>query len=111
MMDQTKWWADCETYALFDILWKKWSVFIIFVLRHWHNTFNWILKILTKMNSKVLSERLKQLEKIWIITTKKDINNGRNIYHLTTKWLKISEHIVKMGTDHANELIKMNNFK
>lgn len=105
MLDQKQWGNDCETYVLFDILWKKWTIFIIFVLRHGHNSFNGILKVLTKMNSKLLSQRLKQLEEIWIIEITWDEKNGRNIYNLTKLWLSVSESIIQMSTKHANELV------
>ena len=57
------------------------------------------------MNSKVLAERLRTLEKIWVIYIEVDEKNWRNIYHLTKQWISISESVIHMSTKHANDLV------
>lgn len=105
MDDITKWNNNCETYTLFDILGKKWTIFIIFLIGRWYTKFNGILKVLTKLNPKVLAERLKQLEENNILRIELDENNGRNLYYLTEKGIKISENIAKLSSEHANLLV------
>ena len=106
MEDITKWNNQCETYVLFDILGKKWTIFIIFLIQKEYHSFNAMLKVLTKLNSKVLAERLKQLEEINLIEIKKDEKNGRSTYFLTPKWESVAKHIAELSSEHANSVVE-----
>ena len=100
-----QWNSNCETYVLFDILGKKWTIFIIYLIKHDVNNFNWILKILTRVNPKTLAERLKQLEEIDLIWIKVNEKNARNNYYLTEKGLIVSDKIWSMASSHSDMLI------
>jgi DNA-binding HxlR family transcriptional regulator len=106
MQDLTKWTSECKVYNLFDVLGKKWTIFIIYLIENWYNSFNSILRILTKLNPKVLSERLTQLSDSWIVKFDIDKKNWRTTYILTEKWKLISLQIWKISDIAYNENLK-----
>lgn len=52
-----------STYVTFDLLGKKWTIFILYLLCHRVLTFGAIQRFLPKMNAKLLSDRLDSLIK------------------------------------------------
>ncbi|MCT4616722.1 MAG: helix-turn-helix transcriptional regulator [Candidatus Gracilibacteria bacterium] len=106
MQDLTKWTSECKVYNLFDVLGKKWTIFIIYLIENGYNSFNSILRILTKLNPKVLSERLTQLSDSGIVKFDIDKKNGRTTYILTEKGKLISLQIGKISDIAYNENIK-----
>lgn len=96
MKDLTQWGNSCKVYNLFDVLGKKWTIFIIYAIQNWYNTFNSITRVL-KMSSKVLSERLSQLENENVIKFDIDKKNWRTTYVLTQKWQSISDYVLKLS--------------
>ena len=88
-------WDDkCPLYQMFSILWKKWTIYIIFLIWDNINTFSFIMKKLSKINSKVLSDRLDDL-----------IENKLIIREVTTsKPLKITYKLSESGQKIFNQL-------
>lgn len=76
----------------FDYLGKKWSLRIIKGLFFGHTHFKEFLELNPNLSSKVLSERLKELEEKGIIG-KKVINSSpvQTEYYLTEKGLKLNK--------------------
>lgn len=88
------WGSECKTFRLFDLLGKKWVIFLIYLLDQEFHSFNNLLKKLPLMSSKVLSERLKYLQEQWMV--RKEITSISPVkinYHLTPLWKKISKKI------------------
>nr|WP_048169524.1 helix-turn-helix domain-containing protein [Methanosarcina siciliae] len=93
----------------FDCLGKKWSVKIIKGLFCNRNHFKDLLELNPALSSKVLSERLKELEKKGIIE-KKVVNSNpfHTEYFLTEKGLKLNKIIFEMF-DFALDTVDINN--
>jgi len=87
-----KWDDSCPIYQTLEIIGKKWSLFIIFLIWNNYTSYNSILKTISGLNSKILSERLKNLEDQGIV--KRSIISDRPIkieYSLTKKWEKVRD--------------------
>lgn len=96
-MEYMKWDDSCPIYQTLEIIGKKWSLFIIFLIWNWHSSYNNILKTISGLNSKILSERLKNLEDQGIV--KRTIVSDRPVkieYSLTKKGEKIQSLFEKI---------------
>jgi len=93
-MEHMKWDDSCAIYQTLDIMGKKWSLFIIFLIWNKFTSYNTILNKISWLNSKILSERLKNLEDQWFVERK--IVSERPVkieYHLTEKWVQLEKII------------------
>lgn len=93
----------------FDYLGKKWSIKIIKGLFCNRNHFKDLLELNPALSSKVLSERLKELEEKGIIE-KKVLNSNpfHTEYFLTEKGLKLNKIIFELF-DFALDTVDVNN--
>lgn len=88
----------CEMYQLFDMLGKKWMLFILILIGDGSHSFNAISKRLPKMNPKMLSDRLDTLIEKGYIQRKVTQDKPLKIsYELTTIGQELSEKIFDIG--------------
>lgn len=84
----------CPFTELVNFLSKKWMLMIIKSISDWCKSFSEIEKSLIWWNPRIISNRLKELQKQEFIE-KKIISETplKIIYCLTEKWLSLSKHI------------------
>ena len=80
---------DCPMSKLFETIGKKWVIFIVKTIGEWESTFTWIKEKLGDLNSKILTDRLDELENKWYIL--RDI--------VSTKPIKIRYTLTKFGEE------------
>ena len=96
------WNEQCDLYMLFELLWKKRIIMIIFLLGDWVEHFNEMLRKIPKLNSKVLSAKLKDLIAWWVIRKQVSLDGTMRItYSLTKKWQALAHHIQQFKSDIA----------
>lgn len=86
--------CTCKILWFFDFLSKKWVLLILKWLSEWATTFTDIKKYLWWINSKIISERLTELEEKKFI--KREIISEKPIkirYSLSEKWLSLSKEL------------------
>lgn len=88
---------SCSLFNLFDILWKKWTIFILILLYQKIDNFSWIIRKLPKLNWKVLSDRLDLLIENWFV--RRNVTNDKPLkinYYLTQDWLNLTEKLINI---------------
>lgn len=97
-LNEIEFWDEtCSVYQLFDTLWKKWSLSIIYLI--WENisTFNLIMRKLSKINSKVLSDRLDDLVEKELVIRKVSLSKPLKVnYILTEKWIILQKKLAEI---------------
>ena len=86
--------CKCKILGFFDFLSKKWVLLILKWLSEWAITFTDIKKYLWWINSKIISERLSELEEKNFI--KREVISEKPIkirYSLSEKWLSLSKEL------------------
>ena len=94
---------DCPISQLFETIGKKRVIFIVKTIGEWESTFTWIKEKLGDLNSKILTDRLDELENKWYIL--RDIVSTKPIkirYSLTKFGKELLDHIWVMA-DWASE--------
>lgn len=92
-------WNNCHILDLFNSLWKRWSLHILFYLSFWSKWFNELKRNIPQISSKVLSQRLLELEQDWFII--------KNI--LSEKPFRV-EYILTQKTKNLKEIFEKNNY-
>lgn len=93
---------DCPMAQLFEIIGKKWVIFIIRTINEWEHTFNGIREKLWGLNAKILTDRLTELEEKWFVS--RDIVNEKPVkirYNLTSLWQELWKELESLGTRAA----------
>lgn len=94
----SEWTDNCPVYRLFDMLGKKWTIFILILVKNGCSNFSSLQKKLPQINSKILSERLDFLiDKKYIqrnVTTEKPL---KITYTVTQNGLELAEKIEEIG--------------
>lgn len=89
--------TTCPMYHLLDLLWKKWTLFILIILFEWEQTFNSLTKKLNNINWKTLTERLDMLLTEWYIHRQVSESKPLKVrYALTQEWREITEYIIQI---------------
>ena len=107
---QTSQSCACPIYRIIEKLSKKWSMLILRSLNaHKHMRFSEILETLPQLNSRILSERLTEMENEGLVH--RTVEDSKPIlirYHITPKGMdlgKVFDNFVawskKWGTDEA----------
>lgn len=89
---------DCPISQLFETIGKKWVIFIIKTIGEGESTFTSIKESLGDLNSKILTDRLDELETKWYIL--RDIVSTKPIkirYSLTQFGKELLSHIWVMA--------------
>lgn len=97
---------DCPIAQLFEVLWKKRVIFIIRTIAEGEQTFTGIKEKLGGLNSKILTDRLDELEEKWYII--RDVVTTKPIkirYWLSKMWTELSKQLLLLA-DRANVNIK-----
>lgn len=87
--------CECKILWLFDFISKKWVLLILKALWEWMSSFTEIKTYLWWVNSKILSQRLTELEEAKFI--KRNVINEKPIkirYELTEKWADLWNELV-----------------
>lgn len=86
--------TNCPITNLFSLISKKWVLLIIKSISEWCMCFSDIEKKLEWINPRILSSRLKELEKEWFLWThRKENTKNKIVYCLTEKWMCFSNNI------------------
>lgn len=88
------WDDNCPVYQLFDVLGKKWTIYIVFLVGQNISSFSGIMKKLPKINSKVLSDRLDDLGENGFIC--REVSSAKPLkitYTLTKKGKELQERL------------------
>jgi len=89
--------THCPMYHLLDLLWKKWTLFILIILFEWEQSFNSLTKKLNNINGKTLTERLDMLVIEWYIHRQVSESKPLKVtYTLTNEWRELTNHIIKI---------------
>lgn len=84
----------CPIMNLFSFIWKKWVLLIIKSISDWCKCFSDIEKSLDWINPRILSNRLKELENEWFVSSHIKANTkNKTIYCLTEKWMCFTKNI------------------
>jgi DNA-binding HxlR family transcriptional regulator len=90
-------WEDSPMFNLFDLLGKKRIINISYAISQGYNWFNEIKDSIPFLSSKILSNRLKLLQKEGLVA--REIENETPVkirYHLTDLWKKIADKVCEM---------------
>lgn len=84
----------CPVISLFQFIGKKWVLLIIKSISEWCMCFSDIEKTLDWINPRILSNRLKELENKWFVSSHIKANTkNKTIYCLTEKWMCFAQNI------------------
>ncbi len=84
----------CPILNLFSFISKKWILLIIKSVSEWCMCFSDIQKTLEWINPRILSIRLKEMEKYGFISSHiKENTKNKTIYCLTEKWMCFTQNI------------------
>lgn len=85
-----EWSTDCPIYKLFTLVSKKWNIFILTLIGEWHDTFTSLKAALNELNSSILTQRLDELVKEWLVDKKIISEKPRTIrYGLSASWKEV----------------------
>lgn len=87
----------CKVARLFSFISKKWILLILKALNDGIDTFSWVKKDLWDVNSKIISQRMDELQEEWFIERKIVCEKPIKIrYSLTEKWKSFYKEIETM---------------
>ena len=96
---------DSKFYELCSIMGKKWILLILISIYSDIHTFSGIMKAIPKINTSILTKRLKELVDKWFITKTK-----KSEYHLSEQWKELMEwlkslreRVIETGRDKKVE--------
>jgi len=97
--------TNSKFYELCNIMGKKWVLLILISIYANIHTFSGIMKAIPKINTSILTKRLKELVDKWFITkTKKSEYYLSDQWKELMEWLKsLKERVIETGRDKKVE--------
>ena len=86
---------NCPILSLFNSLWKRWSIYILFHILISNKWFNELKKSIPEITSKVLSQRLFELEQDWFISKNILSNSPFRVEYSSTQKTKNLKKILE----------------
>ncbi len=83
--DITQWSECCPIYKLFTLISKKWNIFILKLVWEGHDTFTSLKAALNELNSSILTQRLDELVREWLIEKKIISEKPRAIRYILSR--------------------------
>ena len=89
--------GNCSVNSLFEMIWKKWTIFVLCAIQEGYNSFSWIQKRLSGLNSKTLTDRLDILVEKDYIERKVSSTKPLTIkYSLTKKGKELEQKLTDL---------------